>query len=95
MKTSKLPPKPESVVDPDTGRRTYAGSLSALYVDLTASQKAEVLKQLREKPHFPSELSIPHLSPFNPHSGEAVRRYIEDLSKGGTVQLVKTPKAKR
>jgi hypothetical protein len=88
-------PKPESKVKrpelktlPD-GRKFYPGSLSDTGgANLSAAQERQILLQLREPRHL-SELVVEGVSAFNPHSQEAVRRFVGRLSEDGMASLVK------
>jgi hypothetical protein len=80
--------------DPETGRITYEGSIGSMHFDLTVSQKSQVLKALKEKPRYASDIVVEGVSPYDPASLEAVRRYIGELIESGTVKLVKDAKNK-
>jgi hypothetical protein len=87
--------RPEKTVDPVTGRITYEGSLSQQTTELTAAQKDKGLKLLKTGAHMPTELIEElGLSPYSPHSGESVRRWIAELEKNCHVKAVKDDRNK-
>jgi hypothetical protein len=90
-----VPPriKVEPIVD-ETGRRRYPGSIGMQYFDLTTTQKAAVMKQLKAKPCFASDVVVPDSSPYDPSSAEAVRRYLGELVEDKRVEMIRDSKNK-
>jgi hypothetical protein len=95
MATSKTPEKPQPVIDKETGRKIYPGSLS-MNTELSDDQKDDIMAQLKKEPQTPTTLvaNTDGLDPRNPHHGEAVRRHLATLERNGHVGQVKDERGK-
>ena len=64
--------------------------------ELSESQRASILKQLKGAPRMPTELvaGTEGLSEYNPHCGESVRRYLAELEKNGHIEQVKNERGR-
>jgi hypothetical protein len=92
-----IPPREivKPTIDPETGKRSYPGSIAEMgNFDLSPTQRDEVRKQLREKPRYASDILIEGLSPYHPGSAESIRRFIGELISAGEVKLVKDSRNK-
>jgi hypothetical protein len=85
--------KVEPVID-ETGRRRYPGSIAQQHFDLSPTQKSEVLRQLKTRPLFATDIQISDRSPYDPSSAESIRRYLGELIEDRRVELIKDAKGK-
>jgi len=87
--------RPSQIDAHESGRTVYEGSISAMNgLILNERQKAEVMHQLKKGPHFPSQLTATGLSPYDAHHGEAIRRFISQLSDAGVAELQRDAKGR-